>query len=109
MPIALSISPHGRLIVEDSADGTVASDRPLAKRVRGAFEESTARGLLQLAIGELQSHLSPDFGFARDLGREYLTRLCHTPGLEDGKPPEPLPPPAADVLAMTVLRAPPMR
>jgi hypothetical protein len=54
MPIALSISPHGRLFVDDSdADGAAPSDGPLAKRVRSAFADSTARGLLHLATAEL--------------------------------------------------------
>jgi non-specific serine/threonine protein kinase len=112
MAIALSITPHGRLFVEESeADGATLADGPLAKRVRSAFADSTARGLLHLATAELQSHLPPDFGFARDFAREYLTRLCHVPAAEDGAPaaPAPVPPPAAEELGAMALRAPPMR
>src|SRR5437763_13031180 len=112
MPITLSISPHGRLFVEESdADGATPSDGPLGKRVRSAFAESPARGLLHLATAELQSHLPPDFAFARDFAREYLTRLCHVPPAEDGAAaaPAPIPPPAPDELGAMALRAPPMR
>src|SRR6266480_3964612 len=109
MPIALSITPHGRLHVENSTDGMIPADGPLAKRLRSTFAESAARGLLHLATAELQSHVSPDFGFAREFARHYLTQLCHTPELGEGKPSDPLPAPAADALAMTAMRAPPMR
>jgi non-specific serine/threonine protein kinase len=112
MPIALSISPHGRLFVEESdADGAAPPDGPLAKRLRSAFAESPARGLLHLATTELQSHLTPDFAFARDFAREYLTRLCHVPPGDDGASaaPAPVTPPATDELGALALRAPPMR
>jgi non-specific serine/threonine protein kinase len=112
MPIALSISPHGRLFVEESdADGATPSDGPLNKRLRLAFLDSTARGLLQLATAELQSHLAPDFAFARDFAREYLTRLCHVPAAEDGTAAASaaVAPPAAEELGAMALRAPPMR
>jgi non-specific serine/threonine protein kinase len=112
MAIALSISPHGRLFVEESdADGATPADGPLGKRVRSAFAESIARGLLHLATVELQSHLSADFAFARDFAREYLTRLCHVPPAEDGAAsvPAPVQPPAPDELGAMALRAPPMR
>ena len=110
MAIALSISPQGRLFVEESqADGATPGDGPLAKRVRAAFAESTARGLLHLATAELGTVLAPELAFARDFGRDYLTRLCHVPGLDQGAAPAPLPPPPPDALAMAALRAPPMR
>ena len=111
MPTALSISPHGRLFVEESGDGTTPSDGPLAKRLRSAFGESAARGLLHLATAQLPSQLSPDFALARDLPREYLTRLCHAPPAEEGAAasPAPVPPPTADELGAMALRAPPMR
>src|SRR5204863_429303 len=54
---------------------------------------------------------SSDFAFARDFGREYLTRLCHVPPAEEGASavPAPIPPPPADELGAMALRAPPMR
>ena len=110
MAIALSISPNGRLFVAESdAGGAAPPEGPLERRVRSAFAESPARGLLHLATAELQSHLPPDFAFARDFAREYLTRLCHVPPSEEGAPPVPVPPPAADELGAMALRAPPMR
>ena len=112
MAIVLSISPHGRLFVDEpDAEGSSPPDGPLSRRVRSAFAESSARGLLHLATVELQSHLSPDFAFARDFAREYLTRLCHVPPGEEGASTAPtaVPPPAPDELGTMALRAPPMR
>src|SRR5436190_19600917 len=111
MPLVLSINPHGRLFVEESrADGATPLDAGPARRVMAAFAESTARGLLHLATAELQTHLPTGFAFARDFGREYLTRLCHAPGRDDSTQPAPGPlsPPQGDELAATALRGPPM-
>src|SRR3712207_6513122 len=67
MPIALTISPHGRLLVEESADESLGSPDPAAtKRITAAFAESPSRGLLDLATTELQAVLPPSFAFARD-------------------------------------------
>ena len=107
MAISLSISPQGRPYVAEPA----SADAPAEKRVAAAFAESAARGLLHLATTELQSHLPPDLAFARDFGREYLTRLCHVPPTENaaGASPSPLEVPASDELGAIALRAPPMR
>src|SRR2546423_9890930 len=121
MSLGLSISPHGRLLVDGSGgdDGAASADvapvdGALARRITAAFAESTARGLLHLATAELQTHLPAPFAFARDFGREYLTRLCHTPGVDasaDPGPspspfPSPLPPPPEHELSATALQAP---
>src|ERR1700744_2009915 len=76
--ITLSITPHGRLFVEESADAPPLTDAA-ANRIARAFEGSLARGLLHLATVELQAHLPPTFAFARDFARDYLTRLSRTP------------------------------
>jgi len=110
MPIVLSISPHGRLFVEESDSETAAPvDAGSARRIVAAFAESTSHGLLHLATVELQAQLPPGLAFARDFAREYLTRVCHTPGPEDPGAAPPLPPPSEQELAAVSLQAPPMR
>ena len=115
MSLVLSISPHGRLfVVEVNADGAgpdgaAALDAAPARRIAAAFNESTARGLLHLATAELQTHLPAPFAFARNFAREYLTRLCHTPGLDNAPGSAPVAPPAEAELARTALQCPPMR
>ena len=112
MPTRLSISPSGRPYLEDVAHADTSAIEPrVEKRVAAAFSESGARGLLHLATAELQTHLPPDLAFARDLGREYLTRVCHAPEAEGSAHPSPatLDPPAPAELGALALRAPPMR
>jgi len=109
MSIALSISPHGRLLVLDAASEPTLPDRPLCERVRRAFSESQADGLLQLGARELASPLPPEFGWARDFACRYLTALCHAPEISGGSELPTLPAPAAEEFAATALQAPPMR
>src|SRR5437763_12742394 len=113
MAIDVSISPHGSLVIEAlPAEGTAAAADPVAKRVLAAFAGGQPAGLLHLATVELQSALPPALGFARDLARLYLTRLCQTPGEGDGadgrQVPE-VPAPAADELSSLAMQAPLMK
>lgn len=79
MSIALSISPHGRLVVLDTVSDQVLPDGHLCERIRQAFSESQAHGLLQLGARELTSPLPPEFAWARDFACRYLTALCRAP------------------------------
>ena len=100
---ALSISPQGRLFIEPAADETEF------KRIADAFGESGSRGLLHLATVELQSSLPPEWGFARDFAKAYLTRLCHAPEREGDAELPAIPPPPEQERAELALTAPPMR
>ncbi|HZK82376.1 MAG TPA: SNF2 helicase-associated domain-containing protein, partial [Humisphaera sp.] len=109
MAIALVISPHGKLFVEETADeGASAPPSAALNRVAHAFGDSTARGLLQLGTSELQASLPIDFGFARDFAKDYFTRLSRMPAGESEQI-APLPAPADDELGMFAMSAPPMR
>src|ERR1700687_2047543 len=105
MTMNLSISPHGRLFVETAPDSKEAA----AKRIIEAFADSSSRGILHLSTTELQASLPADFSFARDLGRAYLTQLCHTPEIAGQAEFPPVSPPTEGDLAAMVLSAPPMR
>ncbi len=109
MPFELFLSPQGHLHVREDADlAGSALDGAVGKRVHAAFAGGTAPGLLHLATTELQSALPPTFGFAREFGRLYLTRLCHTPTEAEGGAVPPVPQPTETDLAFQVLHAPPM-
>jgi hypothetical protein len=103
MPMNLCISPHGRLFIEAAPD----SDEGAPKRITEAFTESPSRGILHLSTAELQASLPADFSFARDLGRAYLTQLCHTPEIAGQAEFPPVSPPTEGDLAAMVLSAPP--
>jgi superfamily II DNA or RNA helicase len=110
MSMTLSISPHGRLFLESVADDS-AAPAPLPAdvqdRIHRAFTASAAAGLLHLATAELQTLLLPPFAFAREVARQYLTRLCHTPDLDN--PQTAIAPLSTDEFAALALQAPPMR
>jgi len=77
--------------------------------VSSAFETAAPVGLLHLATTELQSTLPPALSYLRDFARNYLTRLCQTPGLDTATALDPLPAPTDEELSFLALQAPPMR
>jgi hypothetical protein len=109
MSIALSISPHGRLLVLDAVSEPRLPDGSWCERVRRAFLESQADGLLELGARELASPLTPEFAWARDFACRYLTALCHAPEISGASELPALSAPAAEEFAATTLQAPPMR
>src|SRR5436190_3657974 len=108
MPLELSISPHGRLLVHESPAESAAAETAASDRIAAAFARGAAPGLLHLATTEHQSSLPPPLAFAREFARAYLTRLCQTPEHERGAALPPVPPPDEADLAPLLLRAPPM-
>ncbi|MGC9159689.1 MAG: hypothetical protein ACP5FH_11960, partial [Terracidiphilus sp.] len=109
MGIALSISPHGRLLVLDRVADPSLPDGALCERVRRAFAESEARGLLELGAHELTSPLPLEFAWAREFARRYLTALCHAPEVSGDGGLGVLPAPGDAEFAAAALQAPPMR
>ena len=106
MGITLSISPHGRPLAEFREDEPAGLLSESSQRhILASFQNGGSAGLLHLATGELQAPLPPPLAYAREFAREYLTRLCQMPQVDDG-PVDPVPPPDVDALA---LQAPPMR
>jgi len=106
----LVISPLGRLHLEERSgaapDGLTG---PADDRIVRAFAAGPAAGLLHLGTTELQTPLPLPFGYARDFARSYLTRLCQTPGLSQGDPLCPIPPPSVEELGFLAIQAPPMK
>ena len=72
-----SLSPQGHLHF-DEATATGLEPR-MAEVLRTAAARSSAHALLSLATRALDAPLPPAGAFWRELGRRYLTRLCHTP------------------------------
>ena len=108
MPLSLTLSPHGRLFVEELPE---ASETGLAAavsaRIQAAFAASAGHGLLHLAAVELTTVLPPALVFWREFAHGYLTRLCHTPDLDGANRDTTLPFPAE--YATRADQAPPMR
>ena len=79
------------------------------RRIAAAFEAGPSQGLLHLATVELQTSLPPGLAFVREFGRNYLTRLCHTPGLEETSELGAVQPPDAADLAQIAMTVPAIR
>ncbi len=111
MPFVLSISRHGRPLVEQVAadDSAPVESTSAMERLRDAFAISAASGLLHLATDALRSSLPASLAFAREVAQRYLTQLCHLPGLEGNAALQPLPAPAPEELTALAQQAPPMK
>ena len=110
--LALTISPQGRLHVEETAQDDLAAPglpESTARRVLQAFSDGPARGLLHLATVELQTPLPASLGYARDVAKDYLTALCHAAGMDGSTELAPIVPPPSEELAFRVLQGPPMK
>src|SRR3990172_1293206 len=107
--LVLSITPHGRLMVSEGSAECAEVPPAVAQRVSRAFASGMAAGLVHLATTELSTSLPAGLAYARDLGRRYLTQLCHTPGLEAAASIQPVAPPPDEELAFLAIQAPPMK
>ena len=107
----LRITPEGKLLcIQSSSDQATAMPPSMQLRIADCFAKSESEGLLHLATAELQSHLTLELAYFRELAREYLVRLCHTPGLENQAGPQPaIAPPALEDLTFRCMQAPPMQ
>ncbi len=103
------LTPHGLLLIEPAAGPSPWGEPAAGARVAKAFAKSAAGGLLHLATRELNALLPPAAGWWREVGRRYLTQLCHTPDLEQARAIAPLPAPAEAELEAMASSAPPMR
>ncbi|MSU63533.1 MAG: DEAD/DEAH box helicase [Pedosphaera sp.] len=105
----LVLSPHGRLLLEqsngDAAPTSFAVDEGLAK----AFAEGSAHGLLALAGRRREvGAWSAEFAFWRELADAYLAAMAHAPESADGGGVAEIAPPPELFFGLT-LRIPAMR
>jgi non-specific serine/threonine protein kinase len=109
MSVELFINPHGRPMVDTAVTGDDPTGGAGSRRIVAAFEVGSSQGLLHLATVELQTSLPPGLAFGREFGRNYLTRLCHTPGLEETTDLGVVQPPDAADLAQIAMTVPAIR
>src|SRR5687767_9013690 len=108
MNLSLTITPSGHLHVREASESQPAVPDTAATGLRGAFQESSAAGLLLLATNELDQELPAEFIFWRGFAREFFQQLCH---LDESAVDEwaSLREPAHEELTQLVAEAPPMR
>jgi SNF2 family DNA or RNA helicase len=73
----ITITPAGRLRVEDSAEAVPSLSDAVAAAVQTAFDESSAAGLLYLVAEGLNQDLPASFVFWREPARRVLEGLRH--------------------------------
>ncbi len=110
------LTPHGRLHLDEGADGESADQR-VAARLLVAFERDPGEGLLQLGAGEATTPLPPILRYWRDFAVRYVTALCGHPDAspdstsssEAARPTAPaISPPLDTDLDALAMEAPPM-
>ncbi len=83
MPIALALSPGGRLYIEPEEHDDSGLNAEVARRLAAAFAGSSAQGLELLAGDLLHEALPPSLVFWRGLAQRFFTALCHHSQAED--------------------------
>ncbi len=103
---SLALTPNGRLVLSDAAEGISAGDG-LTHPLRESFCESSAAGLLELTRRDLGDSFPPEFAFWRGFASDLFQRICH---LGDSTPKQwaSLAEPTDEVLSKLVADAPPM-
>ncbi len=84
-------------------------DVVVAQRVSASLHEAPAAGLLHLATRELDSLLPKAAAWWRNFARLYITRLCHTPNLDQVQEVAAIAVPPEGELSALIDAAPPMR
>lgn len=108
MSYVVSISPSGRIHVNEESAPDASPPKADMRKVARAFAACQSEGLFMLAAGRLGASLQPALAFLANFAGKYLTQLCRNPMLA-GKDGKPIPPPDSSVLAMMLLGVPPMR
>ncbi len=104
----LLLTPHGLLRVDPAPEPSPWPEPEAGRRIAAALTEDIGQGLLHLGTRELNVPLPLSAGWWREFARQYLTRLCHTPDLEQARLLDPVPAPAEPELLRLIQAAPPM-
>jgi len=107
LALALAITPSGMAYLESGATNDEPLELAITARLRQAFSQGGAYGLLQLGGAELSVRLPPSLAFGRDIGHLFMARLCAVPDLESQWQTLNLPAPSEE-LEQRLAAAPPM-
>ena len=107
MQYDLTVTPTGRLHVQEMQDDGGAMPDAWMERVAAAFSSSQAAGLFSLAATRPDVPPPLTFSFWRDFSSRYMTELCRTP--ESAGELKSIEPPSESEIATILLSAPPMR
>jgi len=119
--LELSVSPAGRISIQDNAAGSIVdrtekgANRPsgdgLFPQLAQAFHTNNGTGLFELAAGRLtevgSTSWSPGARYWRDFAGRFLDKVCQQPGSAD-LPVGAVPPLTDTDIASLILNVPPM-
>ncbi len=104
---ALTLTPHGRLVLVHADDAPeLAPDR--AAELERAFARGAGHGLLSLGARHVGSALPPDFAWWRELAARLVTALCARADVAEARSGLTPPEAPADVELEALLRASPL-
>jgi hypothetical protein len=104
----LTLTPAGRLRIQEGDQYSGAIPDAWMKGVAAAFSSCQASGLFALAATRPETPPAPAFSFWQDFSCRYMTQLCRTPE-SVGRRIDPIEPPLESELATMLLSAPPMQ
>src|SRR6185295_7104060 len=89
--LSLVLTPHGRLLLEESLEGDAAPllDGDLARRLQDAFASGHGHGLLQLGAAEVQTAMPAAFAYWREFAARYVIVIRTLGALPAAAPPVP--------------------
>ena len=103
------LTPHGRLLLDETEDSNSPLAPDLARRLHDAFARGHGHGLLQLGAAEVQTAMPAVFAYWREFASRYVVAIRTLPDLDGSRRLPPIaPPPSAD-LAAIVFAAPAMK
>jgi hypothetical protein len=108
MSCELTLTPAGRLRLQQGDDNSGATPDAWMKRAAVAFSSSQAAGLFALGATRPDTPPPPSFTFWRDFACRYMTQLCRTPE-SVGNRIDPIEPPVESELGAMLLSVPPMQ
>jgi non-specific serine/threonine protein kinase len=87
--LALILTPHGRLLLDQTIDSSSTLEPDLAQRLTDAFSRGPGHGLLQLGAAEIQTPLPAVFAYWREFASRYVIAVRTLPTLPSSIPPPP--------------------
>ncbi len=70
------LTPGGHIILQNVPAHGVPLSLNSSKRITHAFSQGSGHGILHLGASELSTELHSSLGFWRDLGQEFVARVC---------------------------------
>ncbi len=82
-PLSIAVMPSGALQLVRGDELDDGLDTTARARLLAGFERGPGHAVLHLGLAHVDTPLAPPLSFMRELGRQFATRLCAEPDLEE--------------------------